>query len=225
MIDYVIERGPAYSILKVKLSPGISITVEPGAYMLHKGDIDVQTSTMGAASVIARRLFGGESLFLNTFRARSSAEIWIAPEVPGDIVGVRLDNGELIIQDTSYLAHVGDIKIGIAWRGFKGVIAEGELVWLKASGSGLVFINAYGAIEELKLDRGEKITVDNGHFVALDGTIKWGVRKLGGWKTFFLGGEGVVVDVEGPGRVWVQTRTLPALAYILYKYMRNYMRR
>ncbi|MEM1938816.1 MAG: TIGR00266 family protein [Acidilobaceae archaeon] len=220
MIDYVIERGPAYSVLKVKLNPGVSITVEPGAYMLHKGDIEVQTSTMGVASAIARRLFGGESIFLNTFRARSSAEIWIAPETPGDIVGIRLEGGDLIIQDTSYLAHVGDIKLSIAWRGFKGLIAEGELIWLKTSGYGLVFVSAYGAIEELKLDRGEKMTVDNGHFVALDGTIKWGVRKLGGLKTLVFGGEGLVIDVEGPGRVWVQTRTLPALAQILAKYLR-----
>lgn len=220
LVDYVIEKGPAYSVLKVRLSTGESITVEPGAYMLHRGDVEVSTSTLGVVSAITRGLFGGESMFLNTFKARGIAEVWVAPEAPGDVVGVRLEGGELIVQDTSYLAHIGDVKVGIVWRGFKGLIAEGELVWLKASGTGLVFLSAYGGIEELRLGRGEKATVDNGHFVALDGTVRWNVRKLGGLKTLFLGGEGLVVDVEGPGRVWVQTRTLPAFAQRIARYIR-----
>jgi uncharacterized protein (AIM24 family) len=31
----------------------------------------------------------------------------------------------------------------VGWRGLKDLIAEGELVWLKAEGRGLVFVNAY----------------------------------------------------------------------------------
>ncbi len=216
---YTIEGRPAYSILKVWLEPGESITVEPGSYMLHKGDIEVATGTGGIGGAIVRRLFGGESIFLNTFKAKGrGAEIWIAPPTPGDIAVVEL-NGSIYIQDTSYLAHTGDIKLTVGWRGLKGLIAEGELVWLKAEGRGLVFVNAYGGIEVVELKPGEKATIDNTHFVAMDTSVSWDVRKLGGLKTLVLGGEGLVIEVTGPGRVWVQTRTLPPLAQLISKFL------
>ena len=221
MVEYSVEYGRAYPVLKVWLRPGESVTVEPGAYMLHKGSVRVKTSSGGVLRGLARALFGGESFFLNTVIAESEAELWIAPSLPGDIAVVEIDGSTLYVQDTSYMAHIGDIAVGVGWRGLRGLLAEGELVWLKLEGRGVVFINSYGAIEEIKLGYGEKMTVDNMHFVALDGTVRWKIRKWGGWKTFIFGGEGIVVETEGPGRVWVQTRNLPLLARILQKYIQK----
>jgi 1,4-alpha-glucan branching enzyme len=44
------------------------------------------------------------------------------------------------------------------------------------------------------------------HVVAFDDTIRYAVRKSGGWKSTLLGGEGLVTDFTGPGRLWLQTR-------------------
>ncbi len=218
-MEYRIDHGPSFSVLKVTLEPGESISVEPGSYMLHRGDIEVKTSSGGILRGLARAFLGGESFFLNTIVARSRVEVWIAPSLAGDIAAVKLDGGSLVIQDGSYLAHVGDIEVSTAWRGLKGLLAEGEVVWTRASGSGIVFINSYGAMERLDLGPGERLTIDNMHFVALDGDMRWSVRKWGGWKTFIFGGEGIVIDVEGPGRIWVQTRNLPTFARLLRKFL------
>ena len=218
-MEYFFDQKPAYTLLKVKLNPGEKITVESGSYMLHKGEVEIETSTGGLLSGLARRFLGGESLFLNTIKALSEVEVWISPNLPGDITAIKVDNSELYVQDSSYLAHYGDFNVSVGWRGLRGLIAEGELFWLKISGSGIVFVNSYGGINELKLKSNEKVTIDNMHFVALDGSIKWRVRKFGGWKTFLFGGEGFVIDVEGPGRVWVQSRNLPALAKIISKFI------
>jgi uncharacterized protein (AIM24 family) len=53
------------------------------------------------------------------------------------------------------------------------------------------------------------MTLDTGHVVAFDHTIKYSVRKAGSWKTSLLGGEGLVTDFTGPGRIWMQTRSTP----------------
>lgn len=219
-MEYVIDRGPDFSVLKVKLSAGESITAEPGAYMLHRGDMEVTTGTggQGIMSVLGRAILGGESIFLNTFRARGPSEIWFVPPIPGDIRPVQLRGTDIVIQDTSYLAHVGDVKLGIAFRGFKGFLAEGEVIWLRTSGAGTVFVNSFGAIEEIELREREKMMIDNWHMVALEGSVRWNIRKLGGIKTLLLGGEGLIVDVEGPGRIWLQTRTLASLGSALSKY-------
>jgi uncharacterized protein (TIGR00266 family) len=218
-LRFSIEGRPAYSILKVWLERGESITVEPGAFVFHRGDVEVSTGTQGVLRAIARRIAGGESLFLNTFKARSGvAEVWVAPSTPGDIALIEL-SGAVYVKDECYLAHTGDVKLSVGWRGLTGLIAEGELVWLKAEGRGKVFVNTYGGLEVVELKPGEKAVVDNGHIVAMDPTVKWSAGLLGGVKTQAFGGEGIVLHLEGPGRVWIQTRTLPLFARLIAKYV------
>ena len=214
-----IEYGPAYSMLKVMLDPGEEVTAEAGALVMYRGDIEIKTHTGGLVKALLRRALAGESLFLNTFRAHSPAELWFAPPLPGDIMYLELRGDEYVIQDTSYLAHHGDVDLGVAWRGLRGLLAEGELVWFKASGYGGVWVNAYGGIKEIELKPGERMIIDNFHFVALSGETRWRIRKFGGWKSFFFGGEGLVVEVEGPGKVYIQTRILPAFARLLRRFL------
>jgi len=221
-MKWKVDYSPSYSILKLFLEPGEAVTAEAGAYVLHKGNVEIKTHTGGGLlKALTRAMLAGESIFVNTFIARGSAELWFAPGVPGDIVYVPLHGQELIIQDTSYLAHHGNVSLGVAWRGFKGLFAEGSLVWFKVEGTGGVWINSYGAVEKLELAPGEKMTVDNFHFVAMDSTVSWRVRKFGGIKSFIFGGEGIVIEITGPGRVYVQTRTLPPLAAMLRKFIKQ----
>ena len=67
-------------------------------------------------------------------------------------------------------------------------------------------MSSYGAIRPLELGSGEVMTLDTGHVVAFDESVQYAVRKAGGWKSTILGGEGLVTDFTGPGRVWYQTR-------------------
>ena len=216
-MKWEIVQGPAYAMLKINLNPGESVTAEAGAFVAGKGDYEVKTHTGGGIlTALARRLAGGESIFLNTFIARTPTELWFAPSLPGDIKYLELD-GELIVQDMSFLVSHGDTRLTVAWKGFKGLLAEGELVWLKVTGRGGVWVNSYGAIETIELRPGESMILDNFHFVAMDSSIDYKIRKFGGWKSFFLGGEGVVAELYGPGRVLVQTRSLPPLAATIAK--------
>ncbi len=223
-MEWEIRHRPVFSVLEVKLEPGEEIVVEPGAYMMHFGEVEVKTSARGGMlSSLARRIAGGESVFMNTIRGgKSGARVWIAPSVPGDITHIRIRPGEAYyVQDSSFLACHGEVKLTVAWRGLKGLLAEGELVWLKLEGMGDAWVNSYGCLEKLSLKPGEKAVIDNGHLVAMSGNIGWRIRKFGGLKTLLLGGEGLVVEVEGPGELIVQTRTLPAFASVLLPFLRK----
>lgn len=213
------ENGPAYTILRVLLEPGEEVYAEPGALMLMRGDVEVKTSSGGIGRALARKLLGGESFFINRYRARSTAEIWFVPPTPGDIDAIELHGEEWIIQDTSYLAHSGDIDVSAKFTGLRGLIAEGELFWLKANGHGILWVSSYGAIRRLEVGPGEKIIVDNYHFVAMPAATDYNVKKFGGLKTFLFGGEGFVIEVHGPTILYVQTRILPPLAKLLSKYI------
>lgn len=213
------ENGPAYTILRVVLEPGEEVYAEPGALMLMRGDVEVKTSSGGIGKALARKLLGGESFFINRYRALSEAEIWFVPSTPGDIEAIEMNHEEWIIQDTSYLAHSGDIDISAKFTGLRGFIAEGNLFWLRASGSGLLWVSSYGAIRRVEVGPGERLVVDNYHFVAMPAATNYTVKKFGGLKTFLFGGEGFVIEVRGPTIVYVQTRILPPLAKLLSRYL------
>lgn len=219
---YEITSRPSYSLLKIILSPGEGVTAEAGSMVFMSPDLEVRTQAYGGALRSLKRAFlGGESLFLNTFVAKREGEIWLAPELPGDIAAVELDGrSDLIVQDASYLAHSGDIDIDVVFTGVKGLLAEGQLFWLKLSGRGVVWLGSYGAMEmrELKVD--ERATIDNFHLVAMDSSVNWNVRLFSGLKSTVLGGEGIVVDLSGPGRVYMQTRNPRALVEYVYRYLR-----
>lgn len=220
-VEWKIEHKPSYSLLKVYLEPRETITAEAGAMVMMRGDLEIKTHTGGIMRGFLRAIAGTEALFLNTYIARSRSELWFAPSLPGDIDFIKLQGDEWIVQDSSYLAHYGDVEVGVAWRGLKGVLAEGELVWLKLKGVGGVWINSYGSMDKIELEPGEKAVIDNFHFVAMPSTTKWKVRKFGGWKSFLLGGEGLVFEVTGPATIYVQTRILPPLAVALRKFIKR----
>jgi uncharacterized protein (TIGR00266 family) len=221
-MKWEVADRPAYSLLKIEMENGDSVTGEAGSMLLFKGNVDVKTTTGGGlVKALFRRMAATETVFLNTFEAGGPSEVWLVPGLPGDIEYIPLEGNSFIVQDSSYLAHHGDVTIGTAWKGLRGILAEGEMVWLKLEGRGGFWVNAYGGIEKMEIGSNEKVTIDNFHFVAMDSHTKWSVRKFGGWKSFMLGGEGLVFDVKGPAKILLQTRILPPLAKMLGKYIKT----
>ena len=216
-MKWEVKYKPAYSMLKVLLEPGEEVTIEAGSYMAHKGDVEIKTGTRGILSAISRAIFTREPVFLNTIKARSPTEVWVAPNVPGDIDAIEL-RGPILIQDTSFLAFHGNVSLEVAFS-FRRFWIERQFSWLRVKGDGVVWVNSYGGMESIELGYGEKMTVDNLHFVAMDESVKHKTRKFGGWKSTIFGGEGLVIELEGPGRVWLQTRIIPGLVEAILPYM------
>jgi len=211
---------PTYTLLEFELEAGESVTAEAGAFLYGIGEFDVKTSTGGILSGVARALAGGESMFLNTYTARGPCRLGFAPDIPGDVEEVKV-NGPWLLGDGAYLAHYGDIKVSIGQKGLRGVLAQGELFWLKVDGVGSVWVSSYGAIHKLEVPPGEKVVVDNAHFVAMPQDVDFEVKLFKGLKSSILGGEGLVVEVKGPAQIYIQTRNLGALALALRKFLRK----
>jgi uncharacterized protein (AIM24 family) len=72
------------------------------------------------------------------------------------------------------------------------------------------------------LQAGQKYIVDTGHFVAFDEGIGFNVRRVGGIKSTLFSGEGLVVDINGPGRVLIQSRSTDSfLGWLIPKLPKN----
>jgi len=81
---------------------------------------------------------------------------------------------------------------------------------LRASGTGTLFLSSYGAIHEVDLAAGQKYVVDTGHLVAFTEGMPFKVQAVGGLRSTLFSGEGLVVELEGPGQVLLQTRSQDA---------------
>jgi uncharacterized protein (AIM24 family) len=59
----------------------------------------------------------------------------------------------------------------------------------------------------MELGPGESLRIDTGHVVAFEESVTFAVQKVGGWKSTIFSGEGLVVNLTGPGKVMMQTRS------------------
>jgi uncharacterized protein (TIGR00266 family) len=210
-MDAEIRNKPSFANVLVKLSAGDSIVAEADAMASMSSTINIKTKWSGGPmKAILRRIFGGESMFVNVFSTDSAGEIVLTQPFPGDMVCLELNNTTMYLQPGAFLACEPGVKLGLGWAGVKMLIAREGLFRLKVSGTGKVWFGAYGGIFTRDID--EEFTVDSGHLVAYEPTIKIRVGMAGSLLTSLLSGEGLVTKVSGPGKVYMQSRSFGGLA-------------
>jgi uncharacterized protein (TIGR00266 family) len=222
-MEHEIDFRPSFSLLTLALESGETIRTEAGAMVSYDDGIDIETAANGGLfGSLKRSLLGGESFFQNTFTAREAGEVTLAPPLPGDIVAHDLDGETLFVQSGSYLASSRDIELDTQFGGGRSFFGGEGLFLLRLDGTGAAFLSSYGAIQEKELTDGQKYTVDTGHIVAFESTTTFDVRAVGGLRSTLFSGEGLVCEFEGPGRVWIQTRSPDAfLTWLIPKLPSN----
>jgi uncharacterized protein (TIGR00266 family) len=211
-MEVKILYAPSYSMANVKLSPGENIQVESGSMVSMSSGVNIETKAAGGfMKALGRSLLGGESFFMNTFTAPpEGGEINIAPALPGDMFVADIAGETMLIQSGSYCASSPGVNIDTKWGGAKSFFASEGLILLKARGQGKVILSSYGAIHEIVLGANEKYIVDTGHFVAFEEKLGFQVKRIGGLKSTLLSGEGLVVELTGPGKALIQSRSIDA---------------
>ncbi len=207
-MEYEILYRPSYSLLRIKMEKGEELSAEAGAMVSMSSGIEMQTNTKGGfLGSLKRSMLGGESFFINTFKAFEPGEVTFAPSLPGDIYALDLNNQTIYAQSGAYIASSPQINVDSTWAGSKSFFSKEGFFLLKISGTGKVFLSSYGAIHEVDLKPEQKYIVDNGHMVAFAEGIEWKVRRVGGLKSTLFSGEGVVCEFTGPGRILIQSRS------------------
>jgi len=207
-MQVTIQYGPAYSMGTLQLAPSEQVKVEAGSLLGMSQGVTIETqATGGLLKSLGRSLFGGESFFQNIYTAPAGGgQIAVAPALPGDLIALELAES-MLVQSGSYVASELGVQIETKWGGAKTFFASEGLILLRASGSGKMVLSSYGAIHELHLEAGQVYTLDTGHLVAFSEKIGFKVRAVGGFKSTLFSGEGLVVDLTGPGKIFLQTRS------------------
>jgi uncharacterized protein (TIGR00266 family) len=200
---------PSYSVARVQLNRNEKILVESGAMVGMSPDMEMETQAKGGfLKSISRSMFGGESFFMNTYTGVTDGDsILLAPPLPGDISVVEMRGESLLVQSGSYLASSEEVTVDTKWSGAKTFFGSEGLIMLKIGGTGSLIVSSYGAIHPMELEAGRKYIVDTGHLVSFEEKIGFKVKKVAGWKSTLFSGEGLVVELTGPGKVNLQSRS------------------
>jgi uncharacterized protein (TIGR00266 family) len=213
--EFKIEGGPDYSMLTVDIPADEKVRVEASSMAAMDTNLKMKTTMKGGFG----RMLSGESLFINEFTAQqSSGEIKIAPRMVGDIQHHYLEDGEkLFLQSASFLASGPNIVTDYKWDGVKGFFSGAGLFLIKCDGAGDVWFNSYGGAIPINIDNGRYV-VDNNHIVGFTGGLDYRIRSIGGYKSLFFSGEGLVCEFSGSGTVWIQARKMSPLTSFLDAY-------
>jgi uncharacterized protein (TIGR00266 family) len=217
-----VRYQPSYSLAIVGLELNEAITAEGGAMVSMTSNVEIKTEMRGGVfGALKRSVLGGESMFLNTFHSRGgSGEITLAPSLPGDIATTQVTGGPFYLQSGSFLASETGVNIDTTWGGAKSFFGSEGLFLLKATGTGGLIFSSYGAIHPVQLS-GTPYVVDTGHIVAFTGGLEFDVRRVGGWKSTILSGEGLVCEFRGSGILYLQTRSSQAFLSWLVPQLRG----
>lgn len=213
-LQHRIDCRPDFAFLTVNLPPETTLKVEASAMATMDTNIQMKTKLRGGLG----RFMTGESIFINEFTAQNGpGEIGIAPGSPGDLAHVYLNNETVYLQNSAFVACSMDINVESKWQGLvKGFFSGESLFLIRCSGTGDLWFNTYGALFSVDVTGG--YMVDTGHIVGFTEGLRYDVTRMGGYKSLFFSGEGLVCRFAGNGKVWIQTRQVPAFGNWVYPF-------
>ena len=219
-------------MLQIDLEPNEDLIAEPGAMVAMSRDIEIEakmnaSKNAGCLAFIVsffaamiRKVMGGESFFVNHFKAGQGGSVWLAPTFSGGIAHRTLNNEKITLSSGAYLASSGDIDVDVKFGGIRGLLAKEGAFFLEVSGTGELWFNSFGGIEQVQVDG--TYVVDNGHIVGFEGNLDYDITSAGGGAMgFFASGEGAVCEFKGQGTVYLQTRNVGAIVEWLVPILPN----
>lgn len=209
-----IRHAPGFAVARCTLAAGEEVQVEAGAMAAMSDGVILEAKMEGGfLRSLKRSALGGDSFFVTTYQSSvDGGWVDIAAALPGDAVYIEVTpDRPLAVTRGSWLGHERSLEMDTRWGGANNLFGgEGGFVSM-LSGTGKAVVGAYGAIDRHALQAGEKVTVDSGHLVAYDAHIAMQTKTAGGVMKSVKSGEGLVVEITGPGLVWTQTRNPGAL--------------
>ena len=216
--------GGAYPAVKCILNRGEKMRCEGGSMSWMTDGLSMKTEGGGSIGKALGRSISGEGIFFNVFEAeKDEQEIAFSASFPGRILAINLKEGQSIIaQKGAFLACTEGINVQMHFKKKLGAGLFGGLGFFmqKFTGTGTLFLEIDGNLEEKTLQAGERIKIDAPYLAMMTESCSMDIEKIKGVKNMVFGGEGMFnTVVTGPGKVWLQTMPMSALAMAIAKYM------
>ncbi len=220
--------GNTLPVLELWLSQGEGIVAETGQLSWMSGGIELHTTTNTAGSSgflgAIGRAFSGGGLFMTEYTAPyQPGTVAFAAKIPGRIIELSVRAGQsYMMHKHGFVCATQGAQLG---TGFQqnlggGLFGGNGFLLQRLSGVCTAWVELGGEVVEKMLAPGEVLRVHPGHVGMFEDRVGFGVTMMRGVRNIFFGGDGLfLAELTGPGRVWLQTLTLPNLAHALAPYL------
>jgi uncharacterized protein (AIM24 family) len=214
--------------LQVGLDPNEAIVAEPGEFSWMSDNIRLHTTTQAAGArglfgAIARAMSGG-GLFMTEYRAEAAPGlVAFAAKVPGSIHEVAVPAGRsYLIHKHGFLCATQGVQLTTGFqRGLgSGLFGGNGFILQRLAGPCTAFVELGGESVIYDLRPGESIQVHPGHIGMFEDSVTFDIVLMRGIRNALFGADGLfIARLTGPGKVWLQSLTVPNLAHALSPYL------
>lgn len=226
-MQYTITGG-TMPVLHINLDRDESIVAESGEFTWMSDHIAMRTSTQAAGGgglfgALVRVVSGG-TLFMTEYIAQGApGEVAFAARIPGTIEAVDLDGQHaLMVHRHGFVCATREVQLtmGFQQKLGAGLLGGDGLILQKLQGRGKAFIELGGASVMRTLAAGETIRAHPNHVGMFDASVNFSITTISGIKNAFFAGDGIFqARLTGPGRIWLQSMTVPRMAHALAPYL------
>ena len=217
-------KGENLPVVVCSVEDGETLITESGKMSWMSPNMEMETTSGGGIGKMFGRLFSGESMFQNKYTAQGGEGlIAFASSFPGSIRAVEIDASHpVVVQKRAYLASETGVETSVFFqkKGMAGFFGGEGFIMQKFHGNGTVFLEINGGVYCYDLAAGQSMLIDTGYLAAMEATCSMDIESVKGIGNALLGGEGLFnTRVTGPGKIWLQTMPVNALAGALIPYM------
>lgn len=218
--------GETLPVLEIYLKKGETIKSEAGGKSWYLGNVKVENNSNGGGfGKMLGRVVTGESILFSYYTAiEDSALVAFSNNFPGQIIPIELNGSKSIIaQKNAMLCMDPNIQISTHTNNLGTSLFGGEGIFMqKFSGQGILFLEIDGTCFQYDLKPEQSITVDTGLVAAFEDTVNMKIERVKSVKNIFLGGEGLFnTTLTGPGRIYLQSMSMPGLVKSLSPYLQS----
>jgi uncharacterized protein (TIGR00266 family) len=220
--------GTTLPVLEISLSPGDKIVAEPGEFSWMTDGVVLNTTTMTAGAkglfgVLGRALSGG-GLFMTEYATRGGdGLVAFAAKAPGTIMEVAVRPGRsYMVHRQGFVCATEGVELSVGFQRSlgAGIFGGNGFVLQRLAGNCTAWVELGGESVIYDLKPGEVLQVHPGHIGMFEDSIGFDVTVMRGIRNAFFGADGLfIARLTGPGKVWLQTLTMPNLAHALQPYL------
>jgi uncharacterized protein (AIM24 family) len=222
-------KGSTLPVLEMILDPGEAIISNHGELSWMTANMQLsQTAAMGGQStggIMAglKRMVSGASLLLTRYEPTAGqGMVAFAAKMPGRIFPLEVgEAGGYLVHRHGWVCGTPGINATVGFQqGFGGMLFGGEgFVLQKLEGSGTAWVELSGEVTTYDLAGGQSMLVHPGHVGVFQDSVSFQVTRIQGITNRYFGADGHwLVELTGPGKIWLQSMPLPILAASLQPY-------
>src|SRR5438270_2008723 len=216
-------------VIAVNLRSSDKVFAESGQLAWMSMAIQMQTSTTaggqqgGFLGALGRAVAGG-TLFMTEYSAAGGPGLLsFAAKLPGQILPVDVaPNAGYMCHRHGFVCGTPGVQfsIGFQQRLGAGIFGGTGFRMQRLAGQGQAWVELNGEVVVYDLQPGNTLRRSAEHTSELQSQSKLEITTISGNKNALFGGDGIfLAALTGPGRVWLQSMSMPHLAHAIAEYL------